>query len=95
MSVLAVSFLVSFLIILWVLRYGHWHARFTADSDLSGIQKFHTVAVPRIGGFGIFLGMLLALGVRYFENTEVGFFWTSADHRFFAGFYLGFNRGHH
>ena len=74
MSVLAVSFLVSFLFTLWVLRYGHWHARFTADSDLSGVQKFHTVAVPRIGGFGIFLGMLLALGVRYFENTEVGLF---------------------
>ena len=74
MSVLAVSFLVSFLFTLWVLRYGHWHARFTADSDLSGIQKFHTVAVPRIGGLGIFLGMALALGVRYFENTEVGLF---------------------
>ena len=74
MSVLAVSFLVSFLFTLWVLRYGHWHARFTADSDLSGIQKFHTVAVPRIGGLGVFLGMALALGVRYFENTEVGLF---------------------
>jgi UDP-N-acetylmuramyl pentapeptide phosphotransferase/UDP-N-acetylglucosamine-1-phosphate transferase len=74
MSVLAVSFLVSFLFALWVLRYGHWHSRFTADSDLSGIQKFHTVAVPRIGGLGIFSGMLLALGVRYFENAEVGLF---------------------
>lgn len=74
MSVLAVSFLVSFLFTLWVLRYRHWHAHFTVDSDLSGIQKFHTVAVPRIGGLGIFLGMLLALGVRYFENAEVGLF---------------------
>jgi UDP-GlcNAc:undecaprenyl-phosphate/decaprenyl-phosphate GlcNAc-1-phosphate transferase len=74
MSVLAVSFLVSLLFTLWVLRYRHWHARFTADSDLSGIQKFHSVAVPRIGGLGIFLGMLLALGVRYFENSEVGLF---------------------
>jgi UDP-N-acetylmuramyl pentapeptide phosphotransferase/UDP-N-acetylglucosamine-1-phosphate transferase len=74
MSVLAVSFLVSFLFTLWVLRYGHWHARFTADSDLSGVQKFHSVAVPRIGGLGIFLGILLALGVRYFENAEVGLF---------------------
>jgi UDP-GlcNAc:undecaprenyl-phosphate/decaprenyl-phosphate GlcNAc-1-phosphate transferase len=74
MSVLAVSFLVSFLFTLWVLRYGHWHARFTADSDLSGVQKFHSVAVPRIGGLGIFLGILLALCVRYFENAEVGLF---------------------
>jgi UDP-N-acetylmuramyl pentapeptide phosphotransferase/UDP-N-acetylglucosamine-1-phosphate transferase len=74
MSALAVSFLVSFLFTLWVLRYGHWHASFTADSDLSGIQKFHTVAVPRIGGLGIFLGILMALCVRYFENAEVGLF---------------------
>jgi UDP-GlcNAc:undecaprenyl-phosphate/decaprenyl-phosphate GlcNAc-1-phosphate transferase len=74
MSVLAVSFLVSFLFTLWVLRYGHWHARFTADSDFSGVQKFHSVAVPRIGGLGIFLGILLALCVRYFENAEVGLF---------------------
>jgi UDP-N-acetylmuramyl pentapeptide phosphotransferase/UDP-N-acetylglucosamine-1-phosphate transferase len=74
MLVLAVSFLISFLFTFWVLRYGHWHARYTADSDLSGVQKFHTVAVPRIGGLGIFLGMLLALGVRYFENAEVGLF---------------------
>jgi UDP-GlcNAc:undecaprenyl-phosphate/decaprenyl-phosphate GlcNAc-1-phosphate transferase len=74
MSVLAVSFLVSFLFTLWVLRYGHWHARFTADSDLSGVQKFHSIAVPRIGGLGIFLGILLALCVRYFENAEVGLF---------------------
>lgn len=71
MLVLVVSFLVSFLFTLWVLRYGHWHIRFTADSDLSGIQKFHTVAVPRIGGLGVFLGILLALGMRYFENTDV------------------------
>jgi hypothetical protein len=57
-----------------VLRYGHWQGRFAADSDLSGIQKFHTVAVPCIGDLGILLDMLLALGLRYFENTEVGLF---------------------
>jgi len=74
MSVLALSFLVSLLTTLWVVRYSHLHARFTADSDLSGVQKFHTVAVPRVGGLGILLGILLALSIRYFQNTEVGTF---------------------
>ena len=74
MSVLAASFLVSFLFTLWVLYYGHWHLRFTVDSDFSSIQKFHVVAVPRIGGLSIFLGILLALIIRYFQNAEVGLF---------------------
>jgi UDP-N-acetylmuramyl pentapeptide phosphotransferase/UDP-N-acetylglucosamine-1-phosphate transferase len=74
MSVLVLSFLVSLLVTLWLVRYSHVHARFTADSDLSGVQKFHTVAVPRVGGIGIFLGILLALSVRYFQNVEVGTF---------------------
>lgn len=74
MSVLAVSFLFSFLFGLLILRFSNWHIRFSADFNLSGIQKFHTVAVPRIGGLCIFLGMLLALGMRFFQNTEVGLF---------------------
>jgi UDP-N-acetylmuramyl pentapeptide phosphotransferase/UDP-N-acetylglucosamine-1-phosphate transferase len=74
MSVFAVSFLASLLITLWVLRSNHLHLSFTADSNLSGVQKFHTIAVPRIGGIAIFLGIFLALCVRYFENAEVGLF---------------------
>lgn len=74
MAVLVISFLVSLLTTLWVVRFSHLHARFTSDSDLSGVQKFHTVAVPRVGGIGILLGILLALSFRYFQNTEVGTF---------------------
>lgn len=74
MSVLAVSFLISFGLTLWVLRYSHLHARFSFDFNLSGVQKFHTIAVPRVGGIAIFLGIFLALCVRYFENAEVGLF---------------------
>ncbi len=74
MSVLVVSFLASLLIILWILRYRHLHVRFTADFDLSGVQKFHAVAVPRVGGAGIFLGVLIALSARYFQHPNVGSF---------------------
>ena len=74
MSVLILSFLVSLITTLWVVRYSHLHAHLTADSDLSGVQKFHAVAVPRVGGIGIFLGAVLALSMRYFQNAEVGAF---------------------
>jgi len=74
MSVLVLSFLISLLVTLGILRYSHLHAHLTADSDLSGVQKFHTVAVPRVGGIGIILGVLFALASRYFQNAEVGSF---------------------
>jgi len=74
MSALIISFLVSLLSILWIVRYNHLHARYTADSDLSGIQKFHHIPVPRIGGVGIIMGLLGALTFRYFQNSSVGAF---------------------
>lgn len=57
MSVLAISFLISLAVNLWIVRYSHLHARYTADSDLLGIQKFHVSAVPRIGGLAIILAV--------------------------------------
>jgi UDP-N-acetylmuramyl pentapeptide phosphotransferase/UDP-N-acetylglucosamine-1-phosphate transferase len=74
MSVLILSFLASLLATFWIVRYAHLHDRFTADHDVSGVQKFHTIAVPRIGGIGIILGVLISLCVRYFQNEEVGLF---------------------
>ncbi|QWE27034.1 glycosyltransferase [Polynucleobacter sp. AP-Ainpum-60-G11] len=74
MSVLAVSFLVSLLITFWVIRSSHLHSKFSSDSDIMGIQKFHTHVVPRIGGLGILLGLIVSLVVRYFENEAVGNF---------------------
>lgn len=74
MSILAISFLVSLLANFWSVRYSHLHAHFTADSDLLGIQKFHAIAVPRVGGIGIILGVFIALSMRHFQNAEVGSF---------------------
>lgn len=74
MSALIISFLATFLSVFWIVRYNHLHARYTADSDLSGVQKFHSVPVPRVGGAGLFLGVLVALGSRYFQNNLVGIF---------------------
>lgn len=89
MSVLALSFLISFSASLWLIRYSHLHTHHTADSDLSGVQKFHAVAVPRVGGISIILAVLLALCLCYFQSFEVGTFGLlltlSALPAFFSG----------
>lgn len=43
-----------------LIRFQRFHARFTADYDLDGIQKFHAKPVPRIGGVPVICGMLVA-----------------------------------
>jgi UDP-N-acetylmuramyl pentapeptide phosphotransferase/UDP-N-acetylglucosamine-1-phosphate transferase len=74
MSVLLLSFLFSLFVTLSIVRSSHMHAQLTSDSDFIGVQKFHTVAVPRVGGVGIIVGVLMALSMRYFQNVEVGAF---------------------
>ncbi|WP_322103400.1 glycosyltransferase [Paraburkholderia sp. J41] len=55
----ALGFLVSLLVTLLIVRYAHLHERFSVDSDLEGVQKFHARPVPRIGGTGILAGLLV------------------------------------
>lgn len=38
-----------------------WHGKHTLDHDLEGVQKFHTTAVPRIGGAAIVLALLASV----------------------------------
>ena len=61
MLALAISFLTSLVITLLVIRYQHLHAHVTADHDLDGIQKFHATPVPRVGGVGVYIGVLCGL----------------------------------
>ncbi|MCP3718790.1 glycosyltransferase [Paraburkholderia sp. CNPSo 3281] len=56
----ALGFLVSLLVTLLIVRYAHLHERFSVDSDLVGVQKFHVRPVPRIGGTGILAGLIVA-----------------------------------
>lgn len=74
MMVLITAFLVSLISVLLIVRYNHLHARYTADFDLLGVQKFHAIPVPRIGGVGIFLGVLTAVSFSYTQNSTVGIF---------------------
>ena len=63
MSILAVSalaLLVSVLITGWLARADTARFKAWADDDLSGPQKFHDRAVPRIGGIGIAASLFAA-----------------------------------
>jgi UDP-N-acetylmuramyl pentapeptide phosphotransferase/UDP-N-acetylglucosamine-1-phosphate transferase len=64
----AAGFFASLLVTLLVVRYAHLHEKFSIDSDLAGVQKFHARPVPRVGGIGIVLGLAvgsLLLSRRY------------------------------
>jgi len=55
--ILLVAFAASAMAMLAVVRSSHRHARWSADHDLSGPQKMHVTAVPRVGGLGIVAGI--------------------------------------
>lgn len=74
MSTLVVAFLVSLVVTFLIVRYRHLHEHLSGDHDTRGIQKFHFASVPRIGGVGIFVGLLLALVFRWAQNQEAGIF---------------------
>ena len=50
-----------------------WHGSLSHDHDLSGVQKVHTTAVPRIGGLAVVTGVLCGLlGFRAFNPQVMG-----------------------
>jgi UDP-N-acetylmuramyl pentapeptide phosphotransferase/UDP-N-acetylglucosamine-1-phosphate transferase len=76
MSLLVVSFLSSLVVALLLIRSAGQHSRHSADHDFAGPQKFHTRAVPRIGGVAVFLGVLAgALLGQINGEREIGSLW--------------------
>jgi UDP-N-acetylmuramyl pentapeptide phosphotransferase/UDP-N-acetylglucosamine-1-phosphate transferase len=74
MSFLILSFLLSLLVTLGLIRYQHLHEKISND-DLSGPQKFHTQIVPRIGGIGVFLALsMTSICAFTFFKLEHGHF---------------------
>ena len=55
------SFFVAVLVGYLILRTQKLHNRYSSDHNLSGVQKFHIKAVPRIGGIAIIAGAFVAL----------------------------------
>ncbi|GAA4333703.1 glycosyltransferase [Pigmentiphaga soli] len=62
---LTVSFIASLVINLFIVRYGSGRRSIAADSDLQGVQKFHTRPVPRIGGLAIMAACWLAVAALW------------------------------
>jgi UDP-GlcNAc:undecaprenyl-phosphate/decaprenyl-phosphate GlcNAc-1-phosphate transferase len=67
---LIIGFIASFITTLVIIRYKNLHQQFTADHDLSGPQKFHLIAVPRIGGISIAVGIFFAVLIHA-QTTEI------------------------
>lgn len=72
MFTLLFGFLSSTILTLILVRYSHLHSNFSADNQLEGPQKFHTIPVPRIGGLGIFIALCIASLVRALQNSDDG-----------------------
>lgn len=68
---LALGFIVSLLFTLGAVRYAHLHEQFSGDRDLAGVQKFHAKSVPRIGGVGILLGLVVSAAQLHFSYPLV------------------------
>lgn len=63
MLLLLVSFAASLLIALLIIRLAPYHAHISGDHDVSGVQKFHAVVVPRVGGIAVMTGILAGLPI--------------------------------
>ncbi len=74
MEFLIFAFFLSLLITMFLIRYQHLHEKISSDHDLSGPQKFHAFAVPRIGGISIFLSLLVTgLIIHFFLSLDRGY----------------------
>jgi UDP-N-acetylmuramyl pentapeptide phosphotransferase/UDP-N-acetylglucosamine-1-phosphate transferase len=67
---LLAAFFSSFIATLLIIRFQHLHSQFSADSDLSGPQKFHKISTPRIGGVSIAAGIFTATLFRLQSNPD-------------------------
>ncbi|WP_443112003.1 MraY family glycosyltransferase [Aquabacterium sp. OR-4] len=59
MNALLLALACSLLATMVVVRVGRRQGNRLLDHDMTGPQKFHAAPVPRVGGIGIFLGVLL------------------------------------
>lgn len=65
------AFLVSLLSTLLLVKFRHFHGHYTNDSDLSGVQKFHTNIVPRIGGVSLITAMIMTIIIAFFRDPQI------------------------
>ena len=61
MTYFAACFLVALLGTNFIMRSALRHGHLSADHDLSGPQKFHARPVPRVGGAGVLVAVLVGV----------------------------------
>jgi len=59
---------------MWLVRSSHIHGRFSADTDLSGVQKFHAFPVPRVGGLAIMAALTGGCIALWYRQRPEGLF---------------------
>ncbi len=69
--ILLVAFACSAVAMFFVVYYEEHHAHWSADHDLSGPQKMHVKAVPRVGGVGILAGVCGGAVVAAWSHAEL------------------------
>jgi UDP-GlcNAc:undecaprenyl-phosphate/decaprenyl-phosphate GlcNAc-1-phosphate transferase len=67
-----ITFIASCFFTLLIVKYKFAHEKVSADDDFHGPQKFHTVAVPRVGGVAIFSALSIGGLSRYLLDKESG-----------------------
>ena len=71
MLILLMAFMVSLAASLWLVRRAKAGAHRFHDHDLSGPQKFHSAPVPRVGGIGIFLGLVAVVMALWLRQSDL------------------------
>lgn len=91
MLLFLLAFVVSAALTLLLVRSAHLHGRHSGDHDFSKPQGIHAVAVPRIGGLSIVLGIMAAAAAMWLVvgPTEGRFAFTLLACSFIA-FFAGF-----
>ncbi len=67
-----VAFAVSLVLTLLTVRLTKRRIRAARDHDTTGPQKFHAAPVPRIGGLGIYIALIVACGVVALRDRVLG-----------------------
>ncbi|WP_434777015.1 MraY family glycosyltransferase [Neisseria sp. Ec49-e6-T10] len=85
--ILIIAFFASISCAILLVRFKHVHGRFSMDQDVTGVQKFHTTPVPRIGGVPVIIGFIATLicAMLKWHNIAVWLLLLSALPAFFAG----------
>lgn len=88
MQALIITFLSSLTLILMLIKYDYIHSKWSNDSKLDGPQKFHKIAVPRVGGIGLFLSIAILTVINYLQTNSN---WVPLSLLLLSGFFAFFS----